>query len=216
MLKNTIEVGLGLVRTSGKPSDASRKDKEQDKCMELILRSFWPWNVHFPRWPSTDCSSMSFCIPVLNPCKYLPSDPAHDRSTANYPLWEETNSLVCSEPATPQFWVELSRSCVRSDIETSHPSSLPQTAQHFSCLFLRPLGLLCSRTMSCFLNIFAELMLLIGRDLWSLRSSLALGGGWWATLDEGNHGFALAHLGKIPSPPIHLCSVNISQEMLVS
>lgn len=91
-----------------------------------------------------DCSSMSFFILFLNPCKYLPSDPAHDRSTANYHLWEETNSLLCSEPATPQFCVVLSHSHVRSDIETSHPINLPQTAQHFSCLFPRHFGLLCS------------------------------------------------------------------------
>lgn len=96
--------------------------------------------LHFCPWPSTDCCSMSFSIPFLSPCKYLPSGPAHDRSTANYHLWEEINSLVCSEPATSSFSVVLSYSCVRSDIDTSHPISLPQTAQHFSCLFPTPFG----------------------------------------------------------------------------
>lgn len=94
--------------------------------------------------PSMDCSSMSLFIPFSNPCKYLPSHPAHDRSTANYHLWEETNSLVCSEPAAPHFCVVLSCSHVRSDIETSHPTNLPQISQHFSCLFLRLFGVLCS------------------------------------------------------------------------
>lgn len=63
--------------------------------------------------------------------------PLHNRSTANYHLREETNSLVCSEPANPQFCVVFSHSCVRSDIETLHPIiTSHQHSPNCSALFL--------------------------------------------------------------------------------